>query len=91
MDELNEGRKKKTSELRRLRYLLKDGVAEFVYKKSNGAKRNAKGTLNSTLIPKEAKDDKPTNDSNNEVFTYYDLKKDGWRRFRKENFIKIKE
>lgn len=84
-------REKKRKNLARLRKLLKAGVVEFSYKKKDGSLRKAKGTLKPSLIPETDSDDERIKNTNKDCFTYYDLKRDDWRTFIKDNFIEIKE
>ena len=86
-ESLKEKRKRNLAKLKRL---LKKGVVEFEYKKIDGSIRKATGTLKKSLIPDEYKDDGRIEKSNgDEVFTYYDIKKEDFRSFRKDNFRKI--
>ena len=86
-ESLKEDRKRNLAKLKRL---LKKGVVEFEYKKIDGSLRKATGTLKKSLIPDEYKDDERIEKSNSdEVFTYYDIKKEDFRSFRKDNFRKI--
>ena len=86
-ESLKENRKRNLAKLKRH---LKKGVVEFEYKKSDGSRRKATGTLKKSLIPDEYKDDERIEKSNSdEVFTYYDIKKEDFRSFRKDNFRKI--
>lgn len=84
-------REKKRKDIARLRKLMKSGVVDFSYKKKDGRLRKAKGTLNTNLIPETDSDDKRLKSTNTDCFTYYDLKRDDWRTFIKDNFIEIKE
>ena len=83
-------KEKRKRELAKLKRLLKKGVVEFEYKKIDGSIRKAAGTIKRSLIPDEYKDDERIEKSNSdEVFTYYDIKKEDFRSFRKDNFRKI--
>lgn len=82
---------KKKLELRRLKRLLKKGEVSFSYKKKDGSTRRAVGTLKVSLIPKEDRADDRLTKQNKDVFNYYDLKKEDWRCFLKDNFRKIEE
>ena len=84
-------REKKRKDIARLRKLMKSGVVDFSYKKKDGSLRKAKGTLKTNLIPETDSDDKRLKSTNADCFTYYDLKRDDWRTFIKDNFIEIKE
>ena len=86
-ESLKEKRKRNLAKLKRL---LKKGVVEFEYRKIDGSIRTATGTLKRSLIPDEYKDDERIEKSNSdEVFRYYDIKKEDFRSFRKDNFRKI--
>ena len=84
-------RKKRAKDLSRLKKLLKAGVVEFSYKKKDGSVRKAKGTLKDELLPETDKDDERKKNLSKECFYYYDLKRDDFRCFLKDNFIEIKE
>ena len=91
-EELNEKLgKKKSAEISRLKRLMKKGVVSFSYHKisADGKVRKAKGTLDPKLIPAELKDDERVKSPNNDIVTYYDLKREDFRSFRNEEFIEI--
>ena len=68
---------------------LSEGKYRFSYVKLDGSIREAVGTLDMSLIPKEhhpkGLTDSDTKSSN--AFAYYDLKAGGWRSFCLDNFI----
>lgn len=83
---------KKTVE--QLNELLKKGEVKFTYKKKNGETREALGTKNFTIIEEKYGEDmlpKGGNNYSDEVIRYFDMNSEGWRSFRKENFIDIVE
>lgn len=82
---------KKKSALSKLRRLLKSGVVEFSYKKKDGTERYAKGTLKTSLLPEIDRDDERSKKLSDDCFYYYDLNREDWRCFLKDNFIGIKE
>ena len=82
---------KRAKDLSRLKKLLKAGVVEFSYKKKDGSVRKAKGTLKDELLPETDKDDERKKNLSKDCFYYYDLKRDAFRCFLKDNFIEIKE
>ena len=82
---------KRAKDLSRLKKLLKAGVVEFSYKKKDGSVRKAKGTLKDELLPETDKDDERKKNLSKDCFYYYDLKRDDFRCFLKDNFIEIKE
>ena len=84
-------REKRAKDLSRLKKLLKTGVVEFIYKKKDGSVRKAKGTLKDELLPETDKDDERKKNLSKDCFYYYDLKRDDFRCFLKDNFIEIKE
>ena len=56
---------------------------DFYYFKKDGKLRNAKGTLNESLIPLDfSPKDSSTNYANS--FRYYDLEKKAWRSLHKD-------
>ena len=84
-------REKRAKDLSRLKKLLKAGVVEFSYKKKDGSVRKAKGTLKDELLPETDNDDERKKNLSKDCFYYYDLKRDDFRCFLKDNFIEIKE
>jgi hypothetical protein len=66
---------------------LRTGIWRFSYFKVDGSIREAIGTLCGEYIPAnqlpKGCEDVPTCDT----FVYYDIKAQGWRSFRLENFI----
>ena len=84
-------REKRAKYLSRLKKLLKTGVVEFSYKKKDGSVRKAKGTLKDELLPETDKDDERKKNLSKDCFYYYDLKRDDFRCFLKDNFIEINE
>jgi len=69
---------------------LRTGIYRFSYFKIDGGIREARGTLNMDLIPK---DQRPVSGIDTEAmdhmknFCYFDLDISGWRSFRLDNFI----
>ena len=78
-----------------LREKLQQGETHFVFKKKDGSRREAVGTLNFDLIPKDdwpvtADDiDSDYKDKNEGVVTYYDLEKMAWRCCKTANILEI--
>lgn len=83
-------REKRSKDLARLKRLLKNGVVEFSYKKKDGSLRKAKGTLKDELLPETDKDDERKRNLSKDCFYYFDLKKDDYRCFLRDNFVEIK-
>jgi hypothetical protein len=74
-----------------LREKLQQGKTNFVFKKKDGSRRQAVGTLNFDLIPTEDtqfKSDEPREERTDQV-TYYDLEKMAWRCCKTENILEI--
>jgi hypothetical protein len=93
MEDINEklGKKKK-KDISDLKRLLKKGAVKFSYRKvSTGNTRVAVGTWKKSLIPEDLRDDDRMREPNDEVLTYYDIKKEDYRCFRLENFEEILE
>lgn len=84
-------REKRSKDLVRLKRLLKNGVVEFSYKKKDGSLRKAKGTLKDELLPETDKDDERKRNLSKDCFYYFDLKKDDYRCFLRDNFVEIKD
>lgn len=84
-------REKRSKDLERLKRLLKNGVVEFSYKKKDGSLRKAKGTLKDELLPETDKDDERKRNLSKDCFYYFDLKKDDYRCFLRDNFVEIKD
>ena len=76
---------------------LKAGKVEFSYKKVDGSTREAVGTLKPELMDGAKATDKKVEAGKKKHFVpptiliYWDLEADGFRSFRKENFIKFKK
>ena len=71
---------------------LKNSVVTFTYQKVNGEFRDATGTLNMDEIPEDMhpkNTDNTSNTSNDNILKYFDVYKQSWRSFRKDNLIKI--
>lgn len=64
--------------------MLSEGRVTFSYTKTDGTIRQATGTTKTDLIP-EADRSTATNTDESAVIAYYDLGKNGWRSFRREN------
>lgn len=74
-----------------LREKLQQGKTNFVFKKKDGSKRNAIGTLNFNIIPQEDtqfKSEERSEERDDQV-TYYDLEKMAWRCCKNENILEI--
>ena len=84
-------REKRSKDLARLKRLLKNGVVEFSYKKKDGSLRKAKGTLKDELLPETDKDDERKRNLSKDCFYYFDLKKDDYRCYLRDNLVKIKD
>lgn len=96
MEDINEAKKSKRNEepvdkvsLTELRKLLKQGVVRFKYEKKDGSIRKANGTLKKSLIPESDKDKGGESDFPKECFGYYDIDRDDWRMFLRDNFIGV--
>lgn len=82
---------KSTEAAAALREKLQQGETHFVFKKKDGSRRHAVGTLNLDLIPeadKQFKSDEQKEPSMTCV-TYYDLEKMAWRCCKTENILEI--
>ena len=95
MEHLDEKKKtKKKSDntekvsLTTLRSMLKKGVVDFKYEKKDGSIRKAKGTLKKSLIPEIDKDSKKR-EFPDDCFGYYDIDREDWRMFLRDNFIGV--
>lgn len=72
-----------------LRTMMKKGTVKFKYEKKDGTIRKANGTLKKSLIPEIDKDGGKESDFPDNCFGYYDLDRDDWRMFIKDNFLGI--
>ncbi len=63
-----------------LRAALKSSIVEFTFTKLNGEVREAKGTINPDLIPKEYQSKATTSKSSGDALSYFDLGVNGFRR-----------
>ena len=82
---------KSTEAAAALREKLQQGKTNFVFKKKDGSKRNAIGTLDFDLIPAEDtqfKSEEQREERQDQV-TYYDLEKMAWRCCKTENILSI--
>lgn len=74
-----------------LREKLQQGETHFVFKKKDGSRRQAVGTLNFDIIPAEDtqfKSDERREERDDQV-TYYDLEKLAWRCCKTENILEV--
>jgi len=76
---------------------LKSGPVRFRYRKTNGTIRKALGTLDSKLVNhgeevtvKRLEDGTRKHHVPHSVFVYWDLRADGFRSFKRDNFIGFK-
>lgn len=77
-----------------LNELLNKGVVKFSYKKKNGEVRNAIGTKNFDYVSENFGEEmlpKGGHIYTDEVIRYFDTNSEGWRSFRKENFLDYEE
>lgn len=75
-----------------LREKLQQGETHFVFKKKDGSRRQAVGTLNFDLIPTEDtqfKSEEQRGEERQDQVTYYDLEKMAWRCCKTENILEI--
>ena len=79
------------NELKKLRLKLRDGEVSFKFLKKDGSTRKARGTLKKDLIPEEHRTDERRKAKSDIVFNYFDLDKEDWRCFRRENFLEIEK
>ena len=74
-----------------LREKLQQGKTNFVFKKKDGSRRQAVGTLDLAIIPyqdTQFKSEQPREERDDQV-TYYDLEKMAWRCCKTENILEI--
>ncbi len=74
-----------------LREKLQQGKTRFAFKKKDGSRRQAVGTLDFAIIPyqdTQFKSDEPREERTDQV-TYYDLEKMAWRCCKTENILEI--
>lgn len=86
--EKQEKEEKLEADLKKLRAFMREGEVKFTFMKKDGSKRKARGTLKKSLIPDKFVGDDRRKPSDL-VFNYFDLDKEDWRCFRKENFVGI--
>lgn len=82
---------KSTEAATALREKLQQGRTNFVFKKKDGSRRQAVGTLNFDIIPNEDtqfKSEEQKEERDDQV-TYYDLEKMAWRCCKTENILEI--
>ena len=74
-----------------LRDALRNSKVNFVYRKKDGSRRTAVGTLNLDIIPNsdtQFKSEEQREERDDQV-TYYDLEKMAWRCCKTENILEI--
>jgi hypothetical protein len=71
-----------------LRFLLKNNVVCFTYKKIDGTMRVARGTRNLSIASALGYS-VPSPKNGEQPYSYYDLDCEGWRSYRPENLISI--
>lgn len=93
MEHIDESKKEKLDKvsMKTLRSMLKKGVVKFKYEKKDGTIRTAEGTLKKSLIPELDRDGGAESDFPDDCFGYYDLGKDDWRMFIRDNFLGVIE
>ena len=78
-----------------LKALLQEKVMEVTFTKINGDKRIMECTLQSSALPPAKKDEpitqKKVREINLEVMSVWDTKANGFRSFRMENILEVKE
>lgn len=82
---------KSTDAAAALREKLQQGETHFVFKKKDGSRREAVGTLSFDIIPVEDtqfKSEEQREERPDQV-TYYDLEKMAWRCCKTENILSI--
>lgn len=73
-----------------LKRMLKRNVVKFVFEKTDGTQRVAVGTLISSHLPQRAESAKTTNrKQNNTLQVYFDVEKNAFRSFKKQNLLSI--
>lgn len=65
---------------------MSNRIVEFYYKKKDGSQRQAFGTLMPDVIVPIISN-APAREPNPDLVTYYDTEANGWRSFKKINFI----
>lgn len=65
---------------------MKSRIVEFYFKKKDGSLRQAFGTLQDEVILPVLNDPSNHSGNNPELVTYFDMKVQQFRSFRKENF-----
>lgn len=80
------------TDIKAFKEALKSGVVNFKFNKKDGTVREAKGTINSELIPETQLSNRTsrTYTPNPNVVKYFDIEKEGWRSFNEDNFIEFK-
>lgn len=66
---------------------LSNRVVEFEYTKKDGTVRKAKGTTKSDVIPENMQPKGVERNYSEDNVRYYDIDKEGWRSFNKNNFV----
>lgn len=66
---------------------LESGYCEFYYRKQDGSKRHAWGTLKHEFLKKVWKPSKDTSKVSDGFIVYWDIKRKNFRQFHKDLFI----
>jgi hypothetical protein len=72
--------------------LLKEGIAHFWFRKTDGSLRSAYGTLERSIIERHGglpEGEERTARPFNGAVSYYDLEKDAWRSFRADSVQEV--
>jgi hypothetical protein len=75
----------RTEDWKELQHMLHNEEVVFEFRKKDGSIRQAKGTLIESYLP--ASNGKSGKQSSDNVVVYWDLDKQGFRSFVKENFV----
>lgn len=75
----------RTEDWKELQEMLHNEEVVFEFRKKDGSIRKAKGTLIESYLP--ATEGKSGKQSSDNVVVYWDLDKNGFRSFVKENFV----
>lgn len=66
---------------------LSNRIVEFEYTKKDGTVRKAKGTTKSEVIPENMQPKGVERNYSEDNIRYFDIDKEGWRSFNKNNFV----
>ena len=78
-------------EIKDFKQMLRENFeTKFKYTKKDGSEREARGTLNTDMVPESAQPKGTQSwETADDIVKYYDLDKEGWRSFHWDQFVDV--